>query len=145
MTVFLARSVQSENFSRQTVTNSNVNINLALITRDGRGPGSMAAWVRSSQSQNSIYLISPKFLLETSKTPTYAAMWHRRSISRYCLVSNPLKTSPSNFEMWRLPCLCMVGSNRQNVSGSISRMWPSISHSLSQPTSFKFSTIHSFH
>ena len=31
-------------------------------------------------------MISLKFLLEVSKRPTYAAMWHRRSISRYLLL-----------------------------------------------------------
>ena len=30
--------------------------------------------------------IESKFLLEASKGPTYAAMWHRRSISRYNII-----------------------------------------------------------
>ena len=41
-----------------------------------------AVQVGSSQSQKSISIVSTKFLLETFKKATYAAMRHRRSITR---------------------------------------------------------------
>ena len=47
----------------------------------------IAAQVGMTQSQKTISIISPKFPLEASKWPTYATMWHRRSISRYLLKS----------------------------------------------------------
>ena len=48
-------------------------------------PHSRVVWIKPITEEHS--MISPKFLLEVSKRPTYAAMWHRRSISRNYLVN----------------------------------------------------------